>query len=182
MNKKDLSRKSIGKGKNAYDCVKEELKVLQALEHPNVIWLHEIIDDPNRDHIYLVTEYHSDGSIGDKVANINKSREIENKKLSKEGKPIETKGLNCSLVRTYLIDMIMALYYCHKVIGLIHRDIKPDNIMVNHNDEAVLIDFGISALVQETDFTVMDLKMGSYMFFAPELFDSSIYSSPSKDA
>jgi len=45
MNKKKLEKKDTGKGKTAYDCVLEELKVLQRLEHPNIIWLHEIIDD-----------------------------------------------------------------------------------------------------------------------------------------
>lgn len=67
--------------------------------------------------------------------------------------------------------MLKALYYCHEVVGLIHRDIKPDNIVLNHNDIAVLIDFGISALVEETDLTKMDMNMGSYMYFAPELFN-----------
>jgi serine/threonine protein kinase len=56
MNKALLMKKKVGKGKNGYDCVVEELKVLQMLEHPNVIWLHEIIDDPKKDKIYLVTE------------------------------------------------------------------------------------------------------------------------------
>ena len=42
--------------------------------------------------------------------------------------------------------MLKALYYCHNTIKVIHRDIKPDNIMINHYDEAVLIDFGVSAL------------------------------------
>ena len=42
--------------------------------------------------------------------------------------------------------------------------------MVNHNDEAVLIDFGVSALVEETDQDLLERKMGSYMFFAPEMF------------
>lgn len=54
MNKKTLSKKPCGIGKNALDCVIEELKVLKSLEHPNIIWLYEIIDDPKKDSIYLV--------------------------------------------------------------------------------------------------------------------------------
>jgi len=66
MNKKELKARKFGKvGENAYDCVIEELKVLACLEHPNVIWLHEIIDDEKKSCIYLVTEYHAKGSIGD---------------------------------------------------------------------------------------------------------------------
>jgi serine/threonine protein kinase len=47
--------------------------------------------------------------------------------------------------------MLKALYYCHKVVNVIHRDIKPDNIMINYNNEAVLIDFGVSAIVEGDD-------------------------------
>ena len=68
-------RKPFGKGRTAYDCIKEELKVLERLEHPNIIWLHEVIDDQKRDHIYLVTEYHSKGSLGDHIVKINKNFE-----------------------------------------------------------------------------------------------------------
>jgi serine/threonine protein kinase len=57
MNKALLMKKRTGKGKNAFDCVLEELKVLQRLQHPNIIWLHEIIDDPKKDKIFLVTEW-----------------------------------------------------------------------------------------------------------------------------
>jgi len=81
MNKKELSFKRMFKGRSALDCVKEELKVLKALEHPNVIWLHEIIDDPKRDNIYLITEYHSAGSLGEKVRKLNESRELKNQLL-----------------------------------------------------------------------------------------------------
>lgn len=65
MNRKHLKRKVFGNGRNAEDLVKEELKVLERLAHPNIIWLHEIIDNPSRDNIYVVTEYHSKGSLGD---------------------------------------------------------------------------------------------------------------------
>jgi serine/threonine protein kinase len=52
--------------------------------------------------------------------------------------------------------MLRALHYCHNVIKVYHRDIKPDNIMVNHNYEAVLIDFGVSTLMEDIDLN--DLK------------------------
>ena len=77
---------AFGNGNNAYDCVKEELKVLQRLEHPNIIWLHEIIDDPNKDHIYLITEYHSSGSLGDHLNKLNEPMELHNKQCLKENR------------------------------------------------------------------------------------------------
>ena len=63
MNRKKLKAMDMGGGKNAYESVVEELKVLQTLSHPNIIWLNEIIDDPNKDDIYLVTEWLSKGSL-----------------------------------------------------------------------------------------------------------------------
>ena len=69
MNKKELLKKQNGLGKSAYESVIEELKVLQLLEHPNVIWLDEIIDDPKKDWLYVVTEWYSRGSLGDLVKN-----------------------------------------------------------------------------------------------------------------
>mmetsp|Transcript_13095 Transcript_13095/g.20328 ORF Transcript_13095/g.20328 Transcript_13095/m.20328 type:complete len:263 (-) Transcript_13095:18-806(-) len=84
---------------------------------------------------------------------------------------MRTMGLNEDYVRTCFGDMLKALYYCHKVIKVIHRDIKPDNIMINHNNVAVLIDFGVSALVEDQDDDELQNNMGSYMFFAPEMFE-----------
>ena len=66
--------------------------------------------------------------------------------------------------------MIKALHYCHKVANIIHRDIKPENIGINHNGEAVLIDFGVSADVQNKKDDKMEQNMGSYLFYAPEMF------------
>jgi serine/threonine protein kinase len=69
--------------------------------------------------------------------------------------------------------MLKALHYCHKVAKVIHRDIKPDNIMLNHNNEAVLIDFGVSAIVEGQDEDQLTSNMGSYMFYAPEMLQRS---------
>ena len=70
MNKKLLMKQKMGGTVSAYDAVLEELKVLKQLEHPNVIFLREIIDDPHGD-IFLVTDYYSNGSLGDIMRNLN---------------------------------------------------------------------------------------------------------------
>jgi serine/threonine protein kinase len=60
-----------------------------------------------------------------------------------------SKGLKNNTCRSYLIDLLKALYYCHNVAKITHRDIKPDNIMINHNEEAVLINFGVANLLKD---------------------------------
>lgn len=65
--------------------------------------------------------------------------------------------------------MLKALNYCHKVVNVIHRDIKPDNIMINYNNEAVLIDFGVSAIVEGQNDELKENR-GSQLFYAPEMF------------
>lgn len=161
MCKKELKKKK------AYLCLLEELKVLKTLSHPNIIYLNEVINDPNKDSVFLVNEYHSNGSLGDKV----KSLSDQYKQMCvNEGIPVKKIGLKLNDARTYFIDMLKALHYCHKVVKVIHRDIKPDNIMINHNNEAVLIDFGVSALFGDQKDDSLDKNMGSFMFFAPEMF------------
>ena len=66
--------------------------------------------------------------------------------------------------------MLKALHYCHKVVKVIHRDIKPENIMINHNQEAVLIDFGMSISNLEGNDQSKILG-GSLLYFAPELLN-----------
>ena len=133
----------------------EELKVLKMLNHPNVIWLNEVIDDPKKDKLYVVTEWLTKGSLGELVEKRN------------EGKPNRV-GLPITKVREYLSDILKALHYCHNVAQVFHRDIKPENIMINHNNEAILIDFGVSSLRGDDDF--IHTKMGTLLFFAPEMF------------
>jgi len=86
MNKRTLKQKKAGGGKSGYDCVVEELKVLQILDHPNIIWLQEIIDDEKKDHIYLVTQWLTNGTLGDKVVEKNKIYEASNLEAKQQGR------------------------------------------------------------------------------------------------
>src|ERR1700759_1689174 len=60
-----------------------------------------------------------------------------------------------------------ALHAAHKV-GLIHRDVKPSNILLDEDDFAYLIDFGIARAAQETGLTSTGAVIGTWHYMAPE--------------
>mgnify|MGYP006102078181 CR=1 FL=1 len=69
--------------------------------------------------------------------------------------------------RAYFKDMLKALFYCHKTVEVFHRDIKPANIVIDHDNSAVLIDFGLSS-IRDSDF--LKHAEGSLQYYAPEMF------------
>jgi serine/threonine-protein kinase len=65
-----------------------------------------------------------------------------------------------------------ALDAAHKV-GLVHRDIKPQNIVVNEDDFAYLVDFGIAQGLGDSSLTMAGTAVGSFAYMAPERFDDA---------
>jgi serine/threonine-protein kinase len=61
----------------------------------------------------------------------------------------------------------VALNAAHKV-GLLHRDVKPSNILLDENDFAYLIDFGIARAADETRLTKSGNTIGTFAYIAPE--------------
>ncbi|WP_156660976.1 serine/threonine-protein kinase, partial [Mycobacterium sp. 852002-51163_SCH5372311] len=64
-----------------------------------------------------------------------------------------------------------ALHAAHEV-GLLHRDIKPSNILLDRNDFAYLIDFGIARVLEETRMTKSGHMIGTFQYIAPERLDN----------
>jgi serine/threonine protein kinase len=62
-----------------------------------------------------------------------------------------------------------ALHAAHK-IGLVHRDVKPSNILLDEDDFAYLIDFGIARALDETRLTSTGNTIGTFLYMAPERF------------
>ena len=58
-------------------------------------------------------------------------------------------------------QVAMALHAAHKV-GLLHRDVKPSNILLDENDFAYLIDFGIARAADETRLTKTGNMIGTF--------------------
>mmetsp|Transcript_119378 Transcript_119378/g.166571 ORF Transcript_119378/g.166571 Transcript_119378/m.166571 type:complete len:144 (+) Transcript_119378:67-498(+) len=126
----------------------KELEILKKLNHPNVVKLYEIIDDPSQNKICLIMDYLSGGDLQGLVKkNVN--------------------GIDQEEVRQYARALLSAIYYCHNETNIIHRDIKPENVMLDSEGRAVLVDFGVSHLFDGQDDNVKD-TVGSYRYFAPE--------------
>ncbi|WP_156661065.1 serine/threonine-protein kinase PknD, partial [Mycobacterium sp. 852002-51163_SCH5372311] len=64
-----------------------------------------------------------------------------------------------------------ALHAAHEV-GLLHRDIKPSNILLDRDDFAYLIDFGIARALDETRMTKSGHMIGTFQYIAPERLDN----------
>jgi len=110
---------------------------------------------------------------------------IEGKTLSQfleyPAKPMEI-GDAIALV----LKLLETLQYCHN-LGIVHRDIKPDNIIIRHNNIAdpVVIDFGISFNESDADRTILTepwQQLGNRFLALPELqVNSSIQRDPRAD-
>ncbi len=122
-----------------------------ALKHPNVLMVHDVIDDEQG--VYMVMELAEQGALG--------SRVLERGLLS----PRETADVG--------IQVGGALAVAHRA-GLVHRDIKPANILVDRHGVLKLADFGI-ARIRNADHTLTrsGSVMGTWAFMPPEQREDS---------
>ncbi|WP_245545908.1 serine/threonine-protein kinase [Nocardia higoensis] len=71
-----------------------------------------------------------------------------------------------------LIEQIAAALDAAHAEGLVHRDVKPANVLVTDADFAYLADFGIAHSEGDSAITQVGMAVGSYIYMAPERFDS----------
>jgi serine/threonine protein kinase len=69
-----------------------------------------------------------------------------------------------------IIEQIASALHAAHEIGLVHRDVKPSNILVTDDDFAYLIDFGIARAAGETGLTSTGTTIGTWAYMAPERF------------
>lgn len=79
-----------------------------------------------------------------------------------------------------IIEQIAAALDAAHAQGLIHRDVKPQNIIVTSADFAYLLDFGIAQAQGDSSLTQEDMRIGSFSYMAPERFGEG-RSSPATD-
>ena len=71
-----------------------------------------------------------------------------------------------------IIDQVASALHAAHRIGLVHRDVKPPNILVDEDDFAYLIDFGIARAAGETGLTATGNVIGTWAYLAPERLTS----------
>ncbi|KAI5190343.1 serine/threonine protein kinase KIN1/2 [Nematocida sp. AWRm77] len=93
-------------------------------------------------------------------------------------KVVKHKSLGESTARKYFKQVLSAVSYCHSYY-LVHRDIKIENILIDKDDNAMLIDFGLSNFYDREGF--LGTFCGSLYFAAPELLSGTLYEGPEVD-
>jgi serine/threonine protein kinase len=72
-------------------------------------------------------------------------------------------------VKNVFLQVLDGLDYAHSM-GVSHRDVKPSNIMVDNNQVAKIIDFGIARHIEDAGYTATGLAIGTPKYMAPEQF------------
>ena len=122
----------------------EEASTLFSMQHPNIVRVTDVFEE--NDTAYYVMDYIDGESLQDIV--------------KKKGKLDESLAIN------YIKQVADALKYVHS-LNRLHLDIKPSNIMIDKNNQAILIDFGASKQYDEIDGENTSTLMGKTPGYAP---------------
>jgi eukaryotic-like serine/threonine-protein kinase len=122
----------------------QEYELISKVRHPNVVRIYDLgIAD---DHAYLAMEYFARGDLHSVIAS----------------------GLDGSEALSYLAQMAAALQVVHAV-GVLHRDLKPGNIMLRADGSVALIDFGLAKHVRvDAEITATGEIFGTPYYMSPE--------------
>ncbi|KAG9235521.1 BcCMK3, calcium/calmodulin-dependent protein kinase [Amylocarpus encephaloides] len=137
------------KGNPLY-LIKEEIAIMKKLNHPNLVSLIEVLDDPEQDSLYMVLEMCKKGVIM-KVG------------LGEQSDPYDMESCRC-----WFRDLILGIEYLHAQ-GVVHRDIKPDNLLLTEDDVLKIVDFGVSEMFEKDTEMLTAKSAGSPAFLPPEL-------------
>lgn len=147
----EVALKVLSKAKNKQQNIKSEIRVMSMAMKCSICSLYRVSED--KKNVYLVTEF------------VNGSTMRES--LNTFGR------LNEERARKYFSEIVDSVSYLHSR-GVVHRDLKLENIMIDANDRIRLIDFGLA-----TEDTRERSICGSTSYFAPEMvvgreYDSSV--------
>lgn len=135
----------------------DEARIAGILNHPNIAQIYELGDVDGV--LYIAMEYVQ----GEAISQVNARANSR-----KGGLPL---GLKCRIIA----DAAAGLDHAHQArspsgrkLGLIHRDVSPQNVLVGFNGNVKLIDFGVAKVSNKLSHTVVGTIKGKHAYMSPE--------------
>ncbi|XP_047513227.1 uncharacterized protein LOC125055060 isoform X4 [Pieris napi] len=159
ITKSKVAIKIIDKSRLDEDNLKKtfrEIAIMKRLRNPHIVKLYQVMESTHT--LYLVTEYAPNGEIFDHLVSRGRMPESE-------------------AARAFA-QMVAAVGYCH-ANGVVHRDLKAENLLLDKDMNIKLADFGFSN--EYTSGSPLSTWCGSPPYAAPELFEGRQYDGPKAD-
>jgi len=136
----DVNDESIG----AFDRFLQEYELIAEIKHPNIVKIYDLgVAD---DHAHIAMEYLDGGDLRQRL----------------------NEGIIASVAAMYLRQIASALATVHEV-GILHRDLKPGNIMLRRDNSIALIDFGLAKRLRlHMEITDSGEIFGTPYYMSPE--------------
>jgi serine/threonine-protein kinase len=144
------------------DRFQREARALAQLNHPNIV---RVIDfGVSEQYVYMIMELIDGHSLRDELIGLRESGGV----------------LDISRSMEILQAVGEALTFAHER-GFVHRDVKPGNILIDHNNKVYLTDFGLVKLEDVAGATATGAVMGTPEYMAPEQFLATSAAGPAAD-
>ncbi|XP_067863768.1 NUAK family SNF1-like kinase 1 [Heptranchias perlo] len=137
--------------------IRREIEIMSSLSHPHIINIYEVFE--NKDKIVIIMEYASKGDLYDFIN--------------------EKQSLTEQEARHFFRQIVSAIHYCHKN-GIVHRDLKLENILLDGIGNVKIADFGLSNLYHHDRF--LQTFCGSPLYASPEIVNGRPYRGPEVDS
>ncbi len=130
-----IRRETLGSNSNRLAKIYREIHILRGLDHPNIVRLHEMVETER--HIGIILEYASGGELFDYILN---------HRYLKDGP-----------ARKLFAQLISGVGYLHKR-GIVHRDLKLENLLLDRNKNIIITDFGFANTFDPKDELSEDIE------------------------
>jgi serine/threonine protein kinase len=150
---KQFKKASLTVRKQLVEQTKTERAILESINrHPFVVKLYYAFQDHEK--LYLILEYAQGGELF--------TRMLTERMFSEE------------TASFYMAEMVLALEHLHHTVGVVYRDLKPENCLLDTEGHLLLTDFGLSKVAVDGDYRCNSMT-GTVEYMAPEVIMQKHY-------